>query len=223
MCVFRWNQLDIAIVALSIMGITLEELKMSAALPINPTIIRIMRVLRIARGRNTHRHINHNCLSSKLLLHHRLHHKCIYLCCEALFITIFFIVYSCKLKVRSEVCHGCLVASRNKQCLLAVVAVLVSCHAFVNPAANGQQQQLAKTTSVSLCSAETSKDGHGDEISAGYCHASAATGKHRLWGLKTQERFCFIHDFFFHEYRVNRKVLFRIDSSLKDLCLLMNI
>ncbi|XP_068605770.1 voltage-dependent T-type calcium channel subunit alpha-1H [Brachionichthys hirsutus] len=45
----RWNQLDIAIVALSIMGIALEELKMSAALPINPTIIRIMRVLRIAR------------------------------------------------------------------------------------------------------------------------------------------------------------------------------
>lgn len=47
---FRWNQLDIAIVALSIMGITLEELKLSTALPINPTIIRIMRVLRIARG-----------------------------------------------------------------------------------------------------------------------------------------------------------------------------
>ncbi|XP_034046818.1 voltage-dependent T-type calcium channel subunit alpha-1I isoform X2 [Thalassophryne amazonica] len=45
----RWNQLDITIVALSIMGITLEELKMNAALPINPTIIRIMRVLRIAR------------------------------------------------------------------------------------------------------------------------------------------------------------------------------
>ncbi|XP_057717410.1 voltage-dependent T-type calcium channel subunit alpha-1H isoform X3 [Corythoichthys intestinalis] len=45
----RWNQLDIAIVALSIMGIILEELKLSAALPINPTIIRIMRVLRIAR------------------------------------------------------------------------------------------------------------------------------------------------------------------------------
>uniref|UniRef100_A0A3B5AMY1 Voltage-dependent T-type calcium channel subunit alpha-1H n=1 Tax=Stegastes partitus TaxID=144197 RepID=A0A3B5AMY1_9TELE len=45
----RWNQLDVAIVALSIMGITLEELKMNAALPINPTIIRIMRVLRIAR------------------------------------------------------------------------------------------------------------------------------------------------------------------------------
>lgn len=42
--------MDIAIVALSIMGITLEELKMNAALPINPTIIRIMRVLRIARG-----------------------------------------------------------------------------------------------------------------------------------------------------------------------------
>ncbi|XP_077395482.1 voltage-dependent T-type calcium channel subunit alpha-1H isoform X1 [Festucalex cinctus] len=45
----RWNQLDIAIVALSIVGIILEELKLSAALPINPTIIRIMRVLRIAR------------------------------------------------------------------------------------------------------------------------------------------------------------------------------
>ncbi|KYO30807.1 voltage-dependent T-type calcium channel subunit alpha-1I isoform B [Alligator mississippiensis] len=45
----RWNQLDLAIVLLSIMGITLEEIEMNAALPINPTIIRIMRVLRIAR------------------------------------------------------------------------------------------------------------------------------------------------------------------------------
>ncbi|XP_045426309.1 voltage-dependent T-type calcium channel subunit alpha-1H isoform X2 [Pipistrellus kuhlii] len=45
----RWNQLDLAIVLLSIMGITLEEIEMSAALPINPTLIRIMRVLRIAR------------------------------------------------------------------------------------------------------------------------------------------------------------------------------
>lgn len=40
-----------AIVLLSIMGIALEEIEMNAALPINPTIIRIMRVLRIARGR----------------------------------------------------------------------------------------------------------------------------------------------------------------------------
>lgn len=47
----RWNQLDLAIVLLSIMGITLEEIEMNAALPINPTIIRIMRVLRIARGK----------------------------------------------------------------------------------------------------------------------------------------------------------------------------
>lgn len=39
-----------AIVLLSIVGITLEEIEMNAALPINPTIIRIMRVLRIARG-----------------------------------------------------------------------------------------------------------------------------------------------------------------------------
>ncbi|XP_041093888.1 voltage-dependent T-type calcium channel subunit alpha-1I [Polyodon spathula] len=45
----RWNQLDLAIVLLSVMGITLEEIEMNAALPINPTIIRIMRVLRIAR------------------------------------------------------------------------------------------------------------------------------------------------------------------------------
>lgn len=57
--------MDLAIVLLSVMGITLEEIEISAALPINPTIIRIMRVLRIARGidstttaigvRNTHR------------------------------------------------------------------------------------------------------------------------------------------------------------------------
>ncbi|KAM6957186.1 voltage-dependent T-type calcium channel subunit alpha-1I-like [Aplochiton taeniatus] len=45
----RWNQLDLGIVLLSVMGITLEEIEISAALPINPTIIRIMRVLRIAR------------------------------------------------------------------------------------------------------------------------------------------------------------------------------
>lgn len=46
--VFRWNQLDLLIILLSIVGIVLEE--MNAALPINPTIIRVMRVLRIARG-----------------------------------------------------------------------------------------------------------------------------------------------------------------------------
>lgn len=50
----RWNQLDLAIVLLSVMGITLEEIEISAALPINPTIIRIMRVLRIARGTRTY-------------------------------------------------------------------------------------------------------------------------------------------------------------------------
>lgn len=48
--VSRWNQLDLAIVLLSIMGITLEEIDLNASLPINPTIIRIMRVLRITRG-----------------------------------------------------------------------------------------------------------------------------------------------------------------------------
>jgi len=45
----RWNQLDTAIVVLSIAGIILEEMK-SGIIPINPTIIRVMRVLRIARG-----------------------------------------------------------------------------------------------------------------------------------------------------------------------------
>ena len=46
---FRWNQLDVVIVFLSVLGIILEELK-SDLMPINPTIMRVMRVLRIARG-----------------------------------------------------------------------------------------------------------------------------------------------------------------------------
>ncbi|GAB0089753.1 Voltage-dependent T-type calcium channel subunit alpha [Sergentomyia squamirostris] len=44
----KWNQLDVAIVILSIVGIILEELETNI-IPINPTIIRVMRVLRIAR------------------------------------------------------------------------------------------------------------------------------------------------------------------------------
>ncbi|XP_042240385.1 voltage-dependent T-type calcium channel subunit alpha-1I-like isoform X5 [Homarus americanus] len=44
----RWNQLDVFIVILSVVGIVLEEMK-SDFIPINPTIIRVMRVLRIAR------------------------------------------------------------------------------------------------------------------------------------------------------------------------------
>ncbi|XP_052367448.1 voltage-dependent T-type calcium channel subunit alpha-1I-like [Oncorhynchus keta] len=56
----RWNQLDLAIVLLSVMGITLEEIDLNASLPINPTIIRIMRVLRIARGTHTHTHQPHH-------------------------------------------------------------------------------------------------------------------------------------------------------------------
>ena len=47
----RWNQLDVFIVILSIAGIILEEMK-SDVIPINPTIIRVMRVLRIARGKH---------------------------------------------------------------------------------------------------------------------------------------------------------------------------
>ena len=48
--ILRWNQLDVAIVILSVVGIVLEELK-SDIMPINPTIMRVMRVLRIARGK----------------------------------------------------------------------------------------------------------------------------------------------------------------------------
>lgn len=44
----KWNQLDVFIVVLSIVGIVLEELE-TKIIPINPTIIRVMRVLRIAR------------------------------------------------------------------------------------------------------------------------------------------------------------------------------
>lgn len=58
--IFRWNQLDLAIVLLSIMGITLEEIEVNASLPINPTIIRIMRVLRIARGQSRYFVLGHS-------------------------------------------------------------------------------------------------------------------------------------------------------------------
>lgn len=44
----KWNQLDVIIVLLSIIGIVLEELE-TKIIPINPTIIRVMRVMRIAR------------------------------------------------------------------------------------------------------------------------------------------------------------------------------
>lgn len=44
----KWNQLDVAIVILSVVGIILEELE-TKIIPINPTIIRVMRVMRIAR------------------------------------------------------------------------------------------------------------------------------------------------------------------------------
>ena len=47
----RWNQLDTMIVVLSIAGIVMEKMKSGQVLPINPTLIRVMRVLRIARGK----------------------------------------------------------------------------------------------------------------------------------------------------------------------------
>jgi hypothetical protein len=48
---FRWNQLDTVIVLLSIAGIVMEKMKSGHILPINPTLIRVMRVMRIARGK----------------------------------------------------------------------------------------------------------------------------------------------------------------------------
>ena len=46
---FRWNQLDVFIVGLSVAGIVLEKME-NDLIPINPTIIRVFRVMRIARG-----------------------------------------------------------------------------------------------------------------------------------------------------------------------------
>lgn len=45
----KWNKLDEGIVVLSVVGIILEEVQ-SKIIPINPTIVRVMRILRIARG-----------------------------------------------------------------------------------------------------------------------------------------------------------------------------
>lgn len=56
---------------LSIMGITLEEIEVNASLPINPTIIRIMRVLRIARGRSSTR----ACLPLVIGLHREMENQ----------------------------------------------------------------------------------------------------------------------------------------------------
>lgn len=50
--IFRWNQIDTVIVVLSIAGIVVEKMNNGHILPINPTLIRVMRVLRIARGNN---------------------------------------------------------------------------------------------------------------------------------------------------------------------------
>lgn len=44
----RWNQLDVMIVAMSVIGIIFEEMD-SFTLPINPTLLRVLRVMRIAR------------------------------------------------------------------------------------------------------------------------------------------------------------------------------
>ena len=65
---FRWNQLDVGIVFLSVVGIVMEELE-SDLMPINPTIMRVMRVLRIARG-TVHLHLKYraHCYFTRLNL-----------------------------------------------------------------------------------------------------------------------------------------------------------
>ncbi|XP_065065604.1 voltage-dependent T-type calcium channel subunit alpha-1H-like isoform X3 [Rhopilema esculentum] len=102
----RWNQLDLFIVALSIVGIVLEELNES--LPINPTIIRIMRVLRITRVLKILKSANGiqkllNCLSQTLPQVGNL---------SMLFMLLFFIFSSLgmelfgKLDCSRDVCQG---------------------------------------------------------------------------------------------------------------------
>ena len=49
--VLRWNQLDSFIVLISIAGIVMEQMKSGHILPMNPALIRVMRVLRIARSK----------------------------------------------------------------------------------------------------------------------------------------------------------------------------
>ena len=46
----RWNHMDMLIVILSVVGIIIEDVAYDNSIPINPTIVRFMRVLRIARG-----------------------------------------------------------------------------------------------------------------------------------------------------------------------------
>jgi hypothetical protein len=50
MYIFRWNQMDLLIVIFSIVGIIFDGLQGEHMIPINPTILRVMRILRIVRG-----------------------------------------------------------------------------------------------------------------------------------------------------------------------------
>ena len=48
---FRWNVLDALIVVFSVAGIVVDKVSSKDAIPINPTLIRVIRILRIARGK----------------------------------------------------------------------------------------------------------------------------------------------------------------------------
>lgn len=52
-CVCSWNMLDLGIVVVSIVSIIFTEMEMADAIPINPSILRVCRVLRLAQGIHT--------------------------------------------------------------------------------------------------------------------------------------------------------------------------
>lgn len=56
----RWNQFDFVVVVLSVVGLVIDQFNEDHLLPINPTIIRVMRLLRIARSKFSARLSNVN-------------------------------------------------------------------------------------------------------------------------------------------------------------------
>ena len=55
------------IVVLSIAGIVMEKMKSGHILPINPTLIRVMRVMRIARGKQIFRDYSRSSIDKQMI------------------------------------------------------------------------------------------------------------------------------------------------------------
>lgn len=53
MYVYRWNVVDVIVVLVSIISIIFNEMKMADAIPFNPSILTVCRVLRLAQGTHT--------------------------------------------------------------------------------------------------------------------------------------------------------------------------